>query len=214
MNATTDEFTARPRLSRFLSRPSNLALIFFVVSAGVLMIAWSGTSLLIRYSSFIPSVDRLTLPPVFAVSTLLMATGSALLHGAVQYVRQERQRPFRLCLIAAVIAGTAFVMTQCCGLWCLLASHHASSERNGIRDSAFVFAIMHGVHFVVALLFVVLVSLRAAADCYDHEYSRGVVFCAWFWHALGVLWLVILGAFGIAAAWLALPADLPALDEL
>jgi heme/copper-type cytochrome/quinol oxidase subunit 3 len=32
------------------------------------------------------------------------------------------------------------------------------------------------------------------------------VFCAWFWHALGLLWLVILGGFGIAATWLALDA--------
>jgi heme/copper-type cytochrome/quinol oxidase subunit 3 len=58
---------------------------------------------------------------------------------------------------------------------------------------------MHGVHFIVALLFVAFVFLQGLANRYDHEYSWGVTFCAWFWHALGIIWLVIVAGFVIAA---------------
>ena len=71
---------------------------------------------------------------------------------------------------------------------------------------AFAFALLHGVHFIVALLFVVFVFLRAFADRYDHEYSWGVTFCAWFWHALGIAWLAIMTAFLIAGISV-LPGD-------
>lgn len=200
-----DVFQPRSRLNRFLDRPSNLALSFFLVSVIVLSSAWAGAALLISTSHFHPRIDRLTLPPAFLVSTLLMVLGSGLLHHSCALVRREKQREFLRSLVAALLIGTAFVAVQSYGLWCLVTSHQASAERNGLRNSAFAFAILHGVHFVIALLFVVFVSLRALAGRYDHECSWGVVFCAWFWHVLGILWLVILGAFAIAAAFLAMP---------
>jgi cytochrome c oxidase subunit III len=41
----------------------------------------------------------------------------------------------------------------------------------------------------------VWVTLSALSDRYDHEYYWGVKICALFWHALGIVWLVILMAF-------------------
>jgi heme/copper-type cytochrome/quinol oxidase subunit 3 len=51
---------------------------------------------------------------------------------------------------------------------------------------------LHGMHFVVALLFLCHITVQAMADRYDHEYYWGVTVCAWFWHALGVAWVAIL----------------------
>ena len=53
--------------------------------------------------------------------------------------------------------------------------------------------------FVVATLFLSLVAVRTFADRYDHEYYWGVSVVAWFWHALGIVWLAILAVFAIAA---------------
>ena len=61
-------------------------------------------------------------------------------------------------------------------------------------------AALHGMHFVVAVLFLSYVTVRALADRYDHEYYWGVSVAAWFWHALGVVWIGILAVFAIAAA--------------
>ncbi len=58
---------------------------------------------------------------------------------------------------------------------------------------------LHGVHFVIALLFVAWITVNAFADRYDHEYFGSVTFCAWFWHALGIVWMAILTLFAAGA---------------
>lgn len=185
-------------LNRFLQRRSNLALCFFVLSAATLTIGIGGAWLLIRASSFVPTETRFLFPPAFAVSTLLLMFGSVTLQSASLHVRCERQRIFRRRMMQSMLAGIAFVVIQTQGLWCLLAQKQAA-QTIGLREGAFAFALMHGIHFIAALLFVAFVLLRALADRYDHEYSWGVTVCAWFWHALGIIWLVIAAGFVIAA---------------
>ncbi len=187
--------------SRYLEKPSQLARVFFFVSCGVLgaaiFIAWA----LVATSDFSGKSDRLVFPPAFIVSTVFLAFGSWHLECACRQVRIERQDPFRQHLLRALIYGIAFVSTQTYGLWCFMAQQ-AIASLIGVRGGAFAFVVMHGVHFVVALLFVVFVLLRAIANRYDHEYSWGVVFCTWFWHALGILWLIIMGALLLASTLL------------
>lgn len=182
-------------LNRFLRSPSNLALVFFVLSSLLLTVAGGMAWLLTKTVSFAPDSQRLIFPPAFLLSTGMLAAGSWTLHRACQFVRIERQQQFRQYLFQSLLIGTAFIAVQTYCLWCLLAAHKTSAEVTGLKDAAFAFVAMHGVHFVVALLFVAFVLLRALADRYDHEYSWGVTFCAWFWHALGIVWLMILGAF-------------------
>ena len=185
-------------LNRFLQRRSNLALCFFLLSAATLTIGIGGAWLLIRASSIVPTATQFLFPPAFSVSTLLLMFGSVTLQTASRHVRCERQKIFRRRMMQSLFVGIAFVMIQTQGLWCLLAQKQAA-QTIGLRDGAFAFALMHGVHFIAALLFVVFVLLRALADRYDHEYSWGVTVCAWFWHALGFIWLVIAAGFLIAA---------------
>ncbi len=137
-------------------------------------------------------------PPAFAVSTVLLILGSLSLQTASFHIRCERQRLFRRQMLQSLMIGIAFVIFQTQGLSRLLPQQKAAQEI-GLRDGAFAFALMHGVHFIVALLFVVFVFLQGLANRYDHEYSWGVTFCAWFWHALGIIWLVIVSGFVIAA---------------
>ena len=138
-------------------------------------------------------------PAPFWVSTVLLAAGSLMLHRACGYVRVERQRPFRRCLFAALITGTAFVGVQSCGLWRLLASRSPGATASGGEEFVFVMTTLHCAHFTLAQLMLVFVVLRARADAYDHEGYWGVVVCAWFWHFLGGVWGVLLATFGIFA---------------
>ena len=185
-------------LNRLLQSRSNLALCFFLLSAATLTIAFGGAWLLIRLRSFVPTGQKFLFPPEFVVSTLLLMVGSATLQNARLHVRCERQRIFRRRLMQSLFCWITFVMVQTQGLWCLLAQKDAA-RTIGLRDGAFAFALMHGVHFIVALLFVAFVFLQGLANRYDHEYSWDVTFCAWFWHALGIIWLVIVAGFVIAA---------------
>lgn len=191
-------FEPENTFNRFLQRRSNLALCFFLLSSVTLTVSIGGAWLMIQATSFVPSESDFLFPPAFAVSTVLLILGSASLQTASYHVRCERQRLFRRRMFQSLIVGIAFVIFQTQGLSCLLPQKQAAHEV-GLRDGAFAFAVMHGVHFIVALLFVAFVFLQGLADRYDHEYSWGVTFCAWFWHALGIVWLAIVAGFVIAA---------------
>ncbi len=186
------------RGERFLQRPGGLAVAFFTVSLGLLTIA----GLISRMAVFLSSGTSAGRPMVFlsfGVSTILLALGSLCLVRASVFVRWEKQQPFRRSLFLAVLAGTGFLSVQSFGLTMLL-RHMPMSGPSAIPQAAFVFIALHAVHMVVALLFVVWVFLKALTDRYDHEYSWGVTFCGWFWHGLGIVWIVLMGLFTIAAS--------------
>lgn len=170
---------------------------FFRAALGVFTVA-AVISTLLAFAFPPREQAELRLPPAFAVTTALLILVSGALVRAVSCVRRERQHPFRRSLRAALVGGTLFVGVQGFGLLCLLASKHPGDPQTGALAFVFVFAAMHGMHVTIALLFLLFVTLRAQADRYDHEYYWGVTVTGWFWHALGIAWLVILAVISIA----------------
>jgi cytochrome c oxidase subunit 3 len=187
--------------NRFLQSPSRLALCFFALSLVAVGIATLAFWVLVDNTNFQPANDKLVIPPAFYFSSVTLLLGSWTLMRAEHFVKLEKQIPFRRNLTYAVLVGTVFVSVQSYGLWCLLEAQKVSPATSDLKDAVFVFALMHGLHFVVALMFVLFVWLRAIADRYDHEYSWGVTVCTWLWHALGVIWIVIMGAFAVASVF-------------
>ena len=176
---------------------SAVAVRFFCLAAASAGVAGVLASLLIGATSRPQPTEDLVLPPPFWASTALLLAGSAALHAAWFSVRRERQTAFRRWLFAAVGIGTAFVGVQIYGLWYLVHSQLPSRAETDANAFALVFAACHGIHFVVAMLFVTYVTVNALADRYDHEYYWGVTVCTCFWHVLGVAWVLILCVFAI-----------------
>jgi cytochrome c oxidase subunit III len=180
-------------------RRSDFALRFFGMSAALLFAALSLSSVLL---ALFPVDDRrgpTQFPPAFAVSTLLLFCGSVALWRAIAFVRRERQRPFRRCLMWALLFGTLFVGFQTFALSQLIHQQPAEDVPTGAGAFVAVAAALHAMHFVVAMLCLVYVTVQALADRYDHEYYWGVTVCAWFWHVLGIAWCVVLAAMAIVA---------------
>ena len=184
--------------NRLAQRQGDFALRFFFASATVFSIAGTLSWLLIKNSNYVPQLGELVFPPALLSSTVLLLLGSGTLHVAVQYVRIERQIQFRRSLLLALCAGTTFVSIQSYALWCLLQNQDPEEVETGANAFVIVFGALHFLHFTVALLFLVFVTLRGLMDRYDHEYYFGVTVCAYFWHVLGAAWLFILGVLGIA----------------
>jgi heme/copper-type cytochrome/quinol oxidase subunit 3 len=193
-------------IQRVTTRPvpgqSVFAVRFFLVSVAAFALAGLLARLLIPFGAPPVALRAVVFPPAFWVSTLLLAGGSLALHLAVRSVRIERQRQFRRRLLVALAAGTLFVGVQIAGLWRLVQNQDPTDVTTDVNAFLVMLASLHGLHFTVALLFLVFVTLRAFADRYDHEYYFGVVVCAWFWHFLGAVWLAILVVFGISTAYL------------
>ena len=183
---------------------SLLARRFFVLSSGLLtaavLIAMTG----IRWLNRTPA-DHSVMPLPFWISTLFLLAGSVTLQRAACLVRVQQLESFRRWLIVSLAVGTLFVGVQICGLWRLSLNQTRpgaslpESAETGANAFVAMAAGMHGVHFVIALLFVAWITVNAFANRYDHEYSGGVTFCAWFWHTLGIAWLVILALFAAGA---------------
>lgn len=188
---------------------SRFVLRLFFVTAGLLGFAAGLAFLLTRI--FLPprsSTGTFVVPSAFAVSTLLLLLCSLSLGRALSAVRRERQRPFRRSIVEALLLGTTFVGVQAFGLWCIV--HNLQADRNAgeaeLGPTAVVLgsAALHCLHVIVALMVLAYVTLQGFRDCYDHEYSFGVAVCAWFWHVLGILWVFILGVYGIVSWFLAI----------
>lgn len=171
---------------------SAYAFQFFLLAATLLTI---GGALAVGLAKLIP--DSPLRPEnefsiAFGGSSILLFVGSGCLWRAVESVRRERQARFRLWLVRALTAGTLFVGVQTFALSRLIRQQPAAEAETGAAAFAAVFATLHGIHFVVALLFLCYVTVQALADRYDHEYYWGVTVCTYFWHALGLAWIAIL----------------------
>ncbi len=183
-------------------RPSVFARRLIVTSAAVYAVAGTIAVGLIEFGrSFVADHGALPtagpIPPALWAGTVLLGTGSWWMQRSVGYVRREKQRPFRRSLLVALVTGTLFVGVQSFGLWCLLTQHWHPTEFGNTTVAAVMFVGLHALHFLLALLALVYVSILASADRYDHEYYWGVSACAAFWHFLGVVWIVLLLVMGL-----------------
>jgi cytochrome c oxidase subunit 3 len=177
---------------------SRFAIQFFLASVGVLALAMLLGRLLIFLLP--PTLLRgVQFPPVFAVSTVAVLFGSLFLSRALTAVRRERQVEFRRQLLLALSAGGLFVALQMAALNWLLRRQAPGETQTSATAFVAVMAALHALHFVVAILFLVFVLLKAYSDRYDHEYVWGVLVCAWFWHALSVVWIAVLVVVAIAS---------------
>jgi cytochrome c oxidase subunit 3 len=177
---------------------SGLALRFFLLATTLLALAGGIAASIPRRPELIGSAAGLSVPPIFALSTFCLAIGSLALIRAEFAVAREKQPAFRRSLVAALASGTVFVTVQAYALGSFLAERRETPSARGLAMFVTIAAGLHVLHFLVAWLFLVFITLQAHADRYDHEYHWGVTVCAWFWHALGIVWLAVLAAFLIA----------------
>lgn len=190
-----------PDVARHALGTSAAARTFLFLATGVIGVAVCVGWCLIRFGGrqVLVTTNGMRFPPAFLVSTLLLLAGSVTLQRAVSFVRIEKQREFRKWLLASLLLGAAFMGVQTYGLWAMLPVERSAEEASlGITPFVVMLSALHAMHFIVAVLFVVLVTVRTYRDRYDHEYFWGVRYCAWFWHFLGLVWCAILAVITIA----------------
>lgn len=186
--------------SRWAENQSMMARRFFLATilqaAFCLVLAWA-LSMIFRAP---PPSDRLRLPAAFQFGTVFLLLGSWFLNSSLHHVKVERQAEFRRTLLAALAFAVLFVGVQSFGLWGFIkGTKDYQNPQMNTHGFVFMFAALHAMHFLVAQSVLLWVTLAAFCDRYDHEYYFGVTFAAWFWHALGIVWLGILCVFLIAA---------------
>jgi heme/copper-type cytochrome/quinol oxidase subunit 3 len=130
------------------------------------------------------------------IAACLAIAGAAILLAMACY--RLWQRSFRRALVIALAAGGLFVSVQGYGIAWLLRNQRPSEVALGVNAFATCLTALHAMHFTLAMMLLIWVTLQAHVDRYDHEYYWGVFVCSWFWHALGIVWMGILVVFAFA----------------
>ena len=190
-----------PNPSEWYGRePSRTARRFFVLTVFVFTLGGLLGRGLVWCQGTQPPTVWGHFPSAFLPSSVLLAWGSWHLEQALDRVRRERSREFRQSLLAALACGVVFIGVQSYGLWAMFSRQNPETASTDVNAFAGTFAAMHGLHFIVAMMFLNFVIIKAYAHRYDHEYYWGVRVCAWFWHALGIAWGAILLVF-VVTMW-------------
>lgn len=141
------------------------------------------------------------LPLNFVLTTIILIAISTCLHLSVQAVKREAQPEFVRYLTATLILAVAFFVVQSFGMvWIVNRFADDGSPNRSIYGMTFVLALLHALHVVGGMLGMCIVYVRALRGRYDHESYFAVRFNALYWHFLDVIWILMLIAFGIAAA--------------
>ena len=180
---------------------SQLALRFIgltvVIVGGAFFLAWVLTKLFGRNPE--ASAWTMVFHPAFAFSSALLCRGSYCLNQSLQAVKQERQPEFRAWLVRGLEAGGLFIAVQSYALWAISPLERGAKATSlGVRPFILLLCMLHVLHFLVAIMSLSYVTVRAYADKYDHESHWAVTVCTCLWHFLGVVWVGVLAVIAIA----------------
>ena len=138
----------------------------------------------------------LDLPKVFIYSTVLLVLVSLFLHRATTLIHRERRQEFRNWLFYALLAAVAFVGIQYQGMHFLVSTHLTASDgTTKVYGLCFTLALVHALHVIGGIGFLVYILVQSFRNRYDHERHWPVDNCASYWHFLDGVWLIMLATF-------------------
>lgn len=201
LRETTDTFSIRRDLYQ-----ARLVFWLFLASLAMFFIGCMVAYLLLMYGLRNPRPDvpaslsyaRLDLPLMFWPSTVTLLVTSVLLHLAAKHVATERLVKFKNYIRASLYTSLAFLVIQSVALVSLLTEHYSDVGQQGFNRMygiCFAIALIHGLHVLGGVVFIGFVDYRGQQGAYDHERHWAVDHCAWYWHFMDVIWLMMIAMF-------------------
>lgn len=192
------------------SRVQTFGLILFLMTLSMLFGATMLLFVILRYRAQEHQPlgalrDAVTNYKLFA-STAIVLAASLTVHMAVLRVRRERQQSFIRWLAVTDLLALAFLAVQTPAMIELLRSQPpvpadaptlaaGGQPATQLYTLMFVLVLLHAAHVLGGVIYFSIVTSRALAGYYDHEYYAGVRNAAMYWHFLDVVWLTMFGIF-------------------
>lgn len=184
------------------ARTQTIAMWLFLAALAMLFISSMLGYVAIRTGFFgnnnvkLPDLGSLHLPGMLWVSTAVILLASFTAHCAVRAVRREKQSLLRGYLLATFCLSMAFMLVQAPALWSMLSEHQSllkTTEGTRLYGLIFTFVLVHALHVIGGLVFLLMVLLKSHAGKYDHEHYIGVKHAAMYWHFLDIVWIFMFG---------------------
>jgi cytochrome c oxidase subunit III len=130
------------------------------------------------------------LPVMFYVSTAVILLSSVTMIGAVRSIRKNNVAGTRNALIATLLLGAAFVITQFMG-WNDLVNQGIYFVGNPSGSFLYVITGLHVLHLAGGIVFMMIVTGRSMAGKYHSGNTTAIKNCATYWHFLDILWVYL-----------------------
>ena len=170
-----------------------LLVILGFVTIGVLfaasLVAYVVTRLQVRM--FRPEATPGLPVGVFA-STLMIFGVSLSMHSAYRSIVENRQESLRRGLSLGAAFAVAFLVGQAFNWVHMIRAQSALPQPTLFAFTFYLLTGLHGLHVLGGFVPLGVVLHRASHREYSSSRCDGVRFCVWYWHYLGVIWLVLL----------------------
>ena len=191
----SDSPFADPRARHSAGR---FGMVLFLISLGVLFLASVISMLVVRVQLMRDGLWPEDLPPLpraLWLGTIVLLFGDLTMVRAHRAAKDGRNEALTRGLILTVALGAAFLLIQsyCWISWeAVVSSRWAESGEWRLALVGFyLLSGLHGLH-VAGGLVALLVSIRnASRGLYSADRHAGVQRCAWYWHFLTGVWIVL-----------------------
>jgi cytochrome c oxidase subunit 3 len=169
----------------------SFGLAIFLVSLAVLFLGSLVAYAAIRMQAPVwPPPDLPPLPRTLILSTALIFAGSVTVQAAVHCARANRQWALRAALMATLLLGAAFLVSQTVS-WAEMLGARATPTSHLFGWLFYFLTGLHAAHVVGGLIPLGVVTVNAFYGRYSPLRHTGVRFSAIYWHFLGGVWITL-----------------------
>lgn len=134
------------------------------------------------------------IPDMFYTSTVVILISSFTLIGSVYAIRNGNRALSNVGLLATLIAGIVFCVTQFLAWGDLVDAgiFFAGRESNAAGSFLYVLSGLHVVHVAGGIIAMLVTTIRGFMGLYSAENHTGIEVAAIYWHFLDILWIYLL----------------------
>jgi cytochrome c oxidase subunit 3 len=166
-------------------------MVLFLVSLAALFAASIAGYLVVRSRAEAwPPPGMPALPAGLWASTMILLISSVTMHWALRSARSDRQMALQAGMVATVVLGLAFLVSQAAN-WSTLVAAHVTISLNLYAFTFYMLTGLHAAHVLGGIVLLGFVTAKAFRRRYSREDHAGVVYCTMYWHFLDAVWVVM-----------------------
>lgn len=184
--------TPGPREPSFRMSSTQLLVVLGFVTIGVLFAATLVAYVVTRNNAKLWHPATSGLPAGLFVSTALLVLVSLGMQHAVNSIAHNRHDSLRRGLYFGLTFAFAFLVVQAMNWVQVIRSQAVLPHPTLFAFTFYLLTGLHAAHVIGGFVPLGIVLYRAGEREYSSSRYDGVKFCVWYWHYLGVIWLVLL----------------------
>lgn len=167
--------------------PQKFALWLFIVTVVMIFAAFTSAYIVRRSEGNWLDFE---LPSLFWVTSGIIVLSSVSMHWAYYAARKDWLSTMKIALIATLVLGITFLVGQLYA-WEALVDMEVFFVGNPAGSFVYVLSGVHALHIISALIFLIIVVVKAYRYKIHSKQMDTMEMCATYWHFLDGLWLYL-----------------------